>query len=316
MSSSKFFTISTDEVDQRLDRFLRRQLDLPQSVIEKSLRLKKILVNDGRSTSSYRLQEHDCVTVNTNFDEKPERQTDQKGAYLFSKEDEALLEKQLIWEDEQLIVVNKPAGLAVQGGSKIKRHLDGMLTAYAKKNNFTVRLVHRLDRDTSGVLIAAKTLKMANHLAAMFKEKSNQLRKVYWAILQGRPEQEVIEFPLLKQKINGQEKVVVDEKNGKKSRTELRIIKKISPMLYLVELNPITGRTHQLRVHCAAINCPILGDLKYGFQGDKPSNNNLFLHARILSIRDLDANKFDFVAPVPEHFEEILTKYRIKLGQF
>lgn len=302
----------------RLDRWLKRQIPhLGQGLLEKWLRQGKIKLNDTKVKSNERVQAGDVISIYADFttlQEKPETTTP-KTDLILSANEIAWLESLIIWEDEELLVLNKPVGLAVQGGSKTHKHLDGYLQALGKIRNQRYRLVHRLDRDTSGVFIVAKTLEMATHLATLFKERDTG--KTYWAVVLGHPKPGIgkIKAALIKEK-SDREKMVVDEKNGKKAVTAYRTIKKLidkrKPELTWLELTPETGRTHQIRVHCQYLGCPIIGDGKYGGKEAIKINKTMHLHARALKIIDRNGNKFTFTAPPPVHFEETLLSYCIE----
>ncbi|WP_052045820.1 RluA family pseudouridine synthase [Candidatus Paracaedibacter symbiosus] len=310
-----------DTESARLDRWLKRQIPhLGQGLLEKLLRQGKIKLNDKKVKSSERIQNGDVVNVYidlASLQEKLETITPVKKPtpeLALSSDEIAWLESLVIWEDEDFLVLNKPSGLAVQGGSKTTKHIDGYLQALGKIKNKRYRLVHRLDRDTSGVFIIAKTLGVATHLTELFKE--GNIFKTYWAVVLGHPKPGIgkVKAPLIKEKAD-KEKMVVDEKHGKKAITVYRTVKKLiskrKPELTWLELNPETGRTHQIRVHCQYIGCPIIGDGKYGGREATEVSKNMHLHARAISVTDCNGNKFTFTAPPPKHFEETLLSYNI-----
>jgi 23S rRNA pseudouridine955/2504/2580 synthase len=285
----------------RLDRWIRRQYPTAtQGYIEKNLRLGHILVNEKKAKSSTRVTETDVVTIHKHFEDvlHTHQEADRlKKPYVATKEDLEFLESLIIWEDENLCVINKPYGIAAQGGTKTERHLDGLLQAYGRGKSY--KLVHRLDRDTTGVFVVAKTQKMATHLADCFKR--NSIRKIYWAIVEGvpAPASGTITAPISKGLESQKEKMVVDRKEGKSAQTDYRILKSIkNKTLTWLELAPKTGRTHQLRVHCTFMGHPILGDGKYDSQFSKL---NLHLHARSITLFDLDGSPLTFTAPPPHH---------------
>lgn len=305
----------------RLDRWLKRQFPLlSQGLLEKFLRQGKIKLNDKRVTSGARVQSEDVITIYADLKTMQERTgksglpKKQKQEFSLSAEEISWLESLIIWEDEDFLVLNKPSGLAVQGGSKTTKHIDGYLQALGKIRNKGYRLVHRLDRDTSGVFIIAKNLETATHLTELFKEGAVQ--KTYWAIVLGHPKPGIgkIKAPLIKE-TGGREKVVVDEQHGKKALTSYQTMKKLiarnKPELTWLALNPKTGRTHQIRVHCQYIGCPIIGDGKYGGRDATDISKTMHLHARTITVTDRNGNKFTFHAPPPKHFEETLLTYNI-----
>ena len=203
-------------------------------------------------------------------------------------------------------VLNKPPGLATQGGSGTFEHVDGLLDALAQESDPRPRLVHRLDKDTSGVLLIARTPGSAAFFSKRFSTRS--ARKFYWALVTGVPDIEdgLIELPLAKQPGSGGEKMMVDEsEHGQAARTRYRVIDQAGNRAAWVELQPLTGRTHQLRVHMAAIGHPIVGDGKYGgpeaFLTGSISRK-MHLHARRLIIDHPDGAPIDVTAPLPFHF--------------
>ncbi len=300
----------------RLDRWLRRNepyqsLNLSQAHIEKLLRNKKILVNGQKATASTRVTDQDEISLAQGLDLESLVIADRQPLgvvkpFRYNNEDLNFLKTLIVWEDDDLCILNKPAGLAVQGGTGTRYHLDGLLQFYGKGRPF--RLVHRLDKDTSGVFVVAKTLHKAVELAHAFKE--HLVRKVYWAFVEGvlSPPFGSIDAPVSKSLGQSYEKVVVDEKEGKPALTEYRLIKALERDATWVELSPQTGRTHQLRVHCSHKGHPIWGDIKYGSNVKEP----LCLHARQLTIPDSESGRsLTFTAPPPAHMNDILKRYKV-----
>ena len=207
------------------------------------------------------------------------------------------------------IMLNKPPGLATQGGTKTVQHLDRLLDGLADEKGQRPKLVHRLDKDTSGVLLVARTARAAGHFAKAFSGRT--ARKVYWALVVGVPSVEagVIDAPLAKQPGSGGEKMHVDEKDGLPARTRYRLIERAGNRTAWVELQPMTGRTHQLRAHMAAIGHPIVGDAKYGGAEAFLTggiSRKMHLHARRLKIDGTDGKAIDQSAELPSHFAETL----------
>ena len=212
--------------------------------------------------------------------------------------------------DRDIIVIDKPAGLAVHGGSATHWHLDGMLDALRFGGDERPRLIHRLDKDTSGVMVLARTAASARRLGKAFAGRD--VRKVYWAITVGRPEQDQgrINLPLAKNMGKGRERVGVNEDAGKNAITDFQVLERAGNRLNWVALWPRTGRTHQLRAHCVAIGCPILGDGKYGGRGafieGLPANaKKLQLHAREIEIPQDGGRDWRIVAPLPPHMRDV-----------
>lgn len=312
----------TDATGTRLDRWLKRQYPhMQQGMIEKSLRQGKIRVQSLKVTAGFRLTDGDAVSVPESLltlEETRPQLLKEKQPFIASDADIAEVETWILWEDADLLVLNKPHGLAMQGGTKTMRHLDGLLQALGQKNHCTYRLVHRLDRDTSGVCVVAKNVQTAGRLSEAFKERTHE--KIYWAIVMdfAHPAQGTIDAPLTKT-MGEREKVVVDPKYGKPARTRYRTLKKLpsrrGPQFTWLELCPETGRTHQLRVHCQAIGHPIVGDGKYGGREATVIERNLCLHARSLTVEDRDGVTMTFVAPPPPHMVALLKRHKIEWQQ-
>jgi 23S rRNA pseudouridine955/2504/2580 synthase len=216
----------------------------------------------------------------------------------------------VIHRDAAAIVVDKPPGLATQGGTKTNAHLDRLLDGLVEEGEPRPKLVHRLDKDTSGVLLVARTPRAAAFFSKAFSGRT--ARKVYWALVAGVPSVEdgLIDLPLAKQPGTGGEKMHVDEgEAGLPARTRYRVVERAGNRAAWVELQPYTGRTHQLRVHMAAIGHPIVGDGKYGGQDaflTGSISRKLHLHARRLRIDHPDGGRIDVTADLPEHFRESL----------
>jgi 23S rRNA pseudouridine955/2504/2580 synthase len=214
------------------------------------------------------------------------------------------LRRQILHIDDALIVIDKPAGLAVQGGSKVHRHLDGMLDAL-RCGGERPRLVHRLDRDTSGVLLLARNATAAAHLARAFRERA--LAKVYWALVIGVPAESRGEIRLALAKVAGPggERMAVDSEGGDPATTWWHVVERVGRQAAWLALQPLTGRTHQLRAHCAALGTPILGDGKYG-PSAPPADlgvpaSALHLHARSITLPHPHGGALTITAPLPPH---------------
>jgi len=237
------------------------------------------------------------------------------GAPRVREDDAAFIRSLVIYEDAEIIALNKPAGLAVQGGTKTRRHVDGMLPALAGKDGERPRLVHRLDRDTSGVLVLGRTAHATRALNEAFRLR--EMQKLYWAITIGilKPADGFIDLPLSKQG-DVFEKMSEDH-DGQRAITDYRTIDQASRRLAWVALAPRTGRTHQLRAHMAAKGKPILGDSKYGVDADGMADGmvealdvapGLHLHARALWLPPFGTRKGEtqLVAPPPGNFAHTL----------
>lgn len=307
MSGVQLIEIASDEGETRLDRWFRRRFpELTHVRLQKLLRTGQIRVDGKRVESSTRLVAGQSVRVPplgeaAHPSAAPERRP-------VGERDAAEIRGRVLFRDEWVIVVDKPAGLAVQGGSGTTRHLDGMLDALAFDGE-RPRLVHRLDRDTSGVLVLARTVQAARRLAEYFRGK--RARKYYWAITVGVPSERRgrIDAALAKQAGARGERVALDDDDGRQAVSLYAVIEHAADRAAWVALWPLTGRTHQLRVHMAAIGAPILGDGKYGGpEAQIPGGevgHGLHLHARrIILPHPSGRGRIDVVAPLPPHMRE------------
>jgi len=297
------FTVGADDDGVRLDRWFKRHL--PQvgfATVSRWARTGQIRVDGKRADPADRLAAGQVLRV------PPGGTTPEKGPRTrkpLTEEQLELADSMVIHRDRSAIVLNKPPGLATQGGSGTFEHVDGLLDAFAG-NGPRPRLVHRLDKDTSGVLLIAATPGSAAFFSRRFAGRS--ARKIYWALVVGIPDihDGLIELPLAKQPGTGGEKMMVDESGeGQPARTRYRVLDRAGNRACWVELQPLTGRTHQLRVHMAAIGHPIVGDGKYGGQEAFLSGSisrKMHLHARRLIIEHPDGAPLDVTAPLPEHF--------------
>jgi len=308
------FTVTDDDDGIRLDRWFKRNLpDIGFATVSRWARTGQVRVDGKRAKPEDRVSAGQVLRVppggeiKTGGAKKRERRE-------LNDEDIAEARGMVIRETPSAIVLNKPPGLATQGGSKTTRHVDGLLDAFVEDEDTPrPRLVHRLDKDTSGVLLIARTPGSAAAYSRRFSGRS--ARKVYWALIVGRPEvsEGTIDAPLAKQPGTGGEKMHVDEENGQMAKTRYRVIDRASDRASWVELEPLTGRTHQLRVHMAAIGHPIVGDGKYGGRDaflTGAISRKMHLHARRLIISEpanatakgTAGGKLDVTAELPEHF--------------
>lgn len=297
------FTVRADDDGVRLDRWFKRHL--PQigfATVSRWARTGQIRVDGKRADPADRLTTGQVLRVPPGGDALETKARTRKP---LTEAQIALADSMVITQDRAAIVLNKPPGLATQGGSGTYEHVDGLLDAFAPDGP-RPRLVHRLDKDTSGVLLIARTPGAAAFFSKRFSGRT--ARKIYWALITGVPsiEDGLIELPLAKQPGTGGEKMMVDEsEHGQPARTRYRVIDRAGNRACWVELQPLTGRTHQLRVHMAAIGHPIVGDGKYGgpeaFLSGSISRK-MHLHARRLIIEHPDGAPLDVVAELPEHF--------------
>jgi len=280
----------SDNIGSRIDKFLCQKYDISFALAQKIIRQRKIKVNNKKVNPDYKLNEGDEIAI---FGELKIRNLKQKKVISENSETFKKFLSYIIYEDENLLVINKPSGLAVQGGSGIKISVDD----YIKGKNW--QLVHRLDKDTSGVLLIAKNNESADFLTNLFKNK--QITKIYLAIVNGVVKKDfgVINIPLKKKMGNKNEKVYPDLIDGKEAITNYKLLKTYEDYS-LVELNPITGRTHQIRVHLKEIGHPIIGDVKYGGRSVLRSeiSKRLCLHAKKIIIDDYYGKRLEIVCDV------------------
>ena len=305
------FTVKPDDDGIRLDRWFKRHMpDASFNIVSRWARTGQLRVDGKRAAPGDRIEMGQVIRVPplepAEADKaKPERVrkplTARRGASSRRASSSTAI--------APAIVINKPPGLATQGGTKTERHVDGLLDALAFEAEGRPKLVHRLDKDTSGALLIARTARAAAFFAKSFSSRT--ARKVYWAIIVGVPsiEDGLIDLPIAKQPGTGGEKMHVDEKEGSPSRTRYRVIERAGNRAAWVELHPLTGRTHQLRVHMAAIGHPIVGDGKYG--GPEAFltggiSRKMHLHARRIRIDHPDGAPLDVRAELPTHFAESL----------
>jgi 23S rRNA pseudouridine955/2504/2580 synthase len=304
-------TVTVIEADGtlRLDRWFRRHYPgLAHGRLERLLRTGQIRVDGKKAKSGDRVSPGMAIRVPAIEDAAPLAGQ----APRARPQDEAALRDLVIHRDDQAIVLNKPPGLAVQGGSGTTRHIDGLLDGLRFGNEERPRLVHRLDKDTSGVLLIARTAAAATFFTRAFRDKTTH--KIYWAIVAGlpNPSQGKIDLALAKGVLHkgagGRERVHADDK-GKDAVTYYTVIDAAGDRASWLALLPLTGRTHQLRAHCAAIGTPILGDGKYGGAAAHLAGvgaaHRLHLHARRLDIPHPAGRTLSVTAPLPPHMQRM-----------
>jgi len=325
MSRVQNLTVGPDEGDQRLDRWIKRRFPhLQQGGIEKMCRKGEIRVDGGRVKSNTRVEVGQAVRIPplpdaSELEDRPRDMT---------KADIALIQGCVIYKDDHVIVLNKPAGLPTQGGTKQLRHVDGMADALKFGYDEKPRLVHRLDKDTSGVLVLARTRMAAKSLTEAFRHRNTE--KIYWALVAGVPIPKLgsVKYGLVKQggqggKGDNETMVCVHPRDvektfgAKRAHTDYTVLTSLADRTAWVAMMPITGRTHQLRAHMAEIGHPIIGDGKYGSQAqDNPGDGwgagmgeeigrKLHLHARSLRIEHPETGKDLWIkASLPPHMEK------------
>ncbi|MDR3517335.1 MAG: RluA family pseudouridine synthase [Azospirillaceae bacterium] len=310
MSGVETRIVAEDEADMRLDRWFKRYYpQLSHGYLEKLLRTGQVRVEGKRVKANARLEAGQGVRVpplDISGELIPRDDVAPAGPAI-SKRDETFIRSCVLYRDDDVIVIDKPAGLAVQGGTGTPRHLDGLLDALRFDADDRPRLVHRLDKDTSGVLVLARSAAVAARLATAFRDKS--ARKYYWAVTAGVPQpyQGRVDAALAKETDSRGERVAVDDEEGRSASTLYQVVAHAHNRAAWVALWPLTGRTHQLRVHMAAIGTPILGDGKYGgseaFLPGADLPKVLHLHARRLILPHPRSGVIDVAAPLPQHME-------------
>ena len=308
MNEVKRHEVSAEEEGMRLDRWFK--VHFPQvtfAYLNKLTRTGQVRVGAGRCKTNSRLSAGDEIRIPPlAFDKRP-ADTPKADVSPLTKEERKLFDSMVIHEDKDLYVLNKPCGFAVQGGTKTFRHLDGLLMGLGADLGERPLLVHRLDRDTSGVIVVAKRRAVAAALGKLFATRN--VKKTYWAIVKGvpTPPQGKIEVALIKARGPDGDRMRAsrqgEEDDEQNAVTQYAVIDKASNVAAWLSLKPVTGRQHQLRAHAAHIGTPILGDNKYGGDSDLPDDvpNKLHLHARRIIFPHPRTGIIDITAPLPDH---------------
>lgn len=306
--------VSDDEAGLRLDRWFQRHFPgLSHGALQKLLRTGQVRIDGRRVEGNARIEPGQQVRLPPGVTSAPPPKP--REIPTVSDCDAAEIQSLVIHRDDQVIVLNKPPGLAVQGGTGTERHLDGMLDALRFGFEDRPRLVHRLDKDTSGLLLIARTGQAAKRLAESFRQRETE--KLYWAVVVGVPQEKegAIDLPLAKRPgARDREMMQVDKEEGQKALTHFRELDRLAKRAALLALWPRTGRTHQLRVHCAAIGCPILGDGKYGGEeallAAVADARRLHLHARRLLLpHPSGKGELKVTAEPPPHFRRTVEAF-------
>jgi 23S rRNA pseudouridine955/2504/2580 synthase len=323
MSAVRILTVAGDEGEQRLDRWFKRRFPhVTQGAVEKMCRTGQLRVDGGRVKASDRV----APGMEIRVPPLPEGEAPRPVESRMAKTDAGMIQEAVLWQDEHMIVLNKPAGLPSQGGSgQGERHVDALAEALKFGYKEKPRLVHRLDKDTSGVLLLARTDRVARALSEALRHR--EARKIYWAVVAGvpHPRQGSIKFGLVKAPGRGRggegEKMLcvhpsklAETEGAKRAQTDYFTLWFLGARLSWMALEPVTGRTHQLRAHMAEIGHPILGDGKYGGSGQENPGDGwgaasggdisrkLHLHARSLTIEHpITKAMMTFTAPLPDH---------------
>jgi 23S rRNA pseudouridine955/2504/2580 synthase len=305
-SPGETITVDGKEGSLRLDRWFKRHYPaLGHGRLEKLLRTGRIRVDGKRARAGDRVEPGQAIRIPPLGEAM---QPARVASFRPQPADEAMLQASILHRDEAVIVLNKPPGLAVQGGTATERHLDGLLEGLRFGHSERPRLVHRLDKETSGILVIARSAAAAAFLTRAFREKTT--RKTYWAVVVGppKPRQGRIDLALGKTPGRGGERVRPDADQGRHAVTYYSVIESAGTQAAWLALMPVTGRTHQLRAHCAAIGTPILGDAKYGTAAAHltgvPGSRRLHLHARSLMIPHPLGGTLQLTAPLPAHMRQ------------
>lgn len=311
MTGVNIVRIGADEAGQRLDRWFRRRFpDLGHGRLQKLLRKGQVRVDGRRAKAGDRLAAGQEVRVPPLGGAPPKHEPSHRPP-IISRKLEGQVRSWVIHRDADVLVLDKPAGLSVQGGTRAGRHLDALLDALRFEASERPRLVHRLDKDTSGVIVLARTRRAAADLARAFRTRA--VRKLYWAVVAGVPHPPVgrVDVALAKRSTGrgrGGERVMPDAEEGARAVSLYRVIDSAGRQAAWLALEPLTGRTHQLRAHAAALGTPILGDGKYGgrraFVAGEGIARRVHLHARAIRIPRPSGGYLDLVAPLPAHMAE------------
>lgn len=312
MAGVELIKVETGEAGMRLDRWFKVHYPgLGFGALQKLLRSGQVRVDGGRAKSDTRIESGQMVRVPPlGVDRKSDQPVTART--MRGENDADVLARMTLYEDESVYVFDKPTGLAVQGGSGVARHVDGMLEALRNKKGEKPRLVHRLDRDTSGVLVVARSRLAAMKLSEAFRGRD--ARKFYWALVKGVPKkrEDRISTWIVKEQTRDGDRMRIakhGEEGADHAISHYRVVEQAGQSLSWLEMEPYTGRTHQLRVHAAYIGCPIIGDPKY-FEADTNwdfpggMQNRLHLHARRIVLPHPKGGVIDVTAPLSPHMRQ------------
>ena len=305
--------IKQEDIGSRLDKVLLKKFDSLSFIkIQKLIRVGFFKVNSRKVKANYKVKVSDKIQYSNRSINENKFKKDISSILIKYKKQIADIKKNIIFEDKFLLVINKPNGTPVQGGNNVNFNIDLILPILCE-NNSSIRLVHRIDKNTSGILLLAKSKEAAQNITMLFKE--NKIKKKYLTIVEGNlaKRRGKITLPVKKKKIAGMEKMVVDTNSNEKAETNYKVID-CKKGLTLLEVYPKTGKKHQIRVHLQSINHPILGDNKYNKTNDdtkKISSQKMHLHAKEIQFV-LNNNKYFFKASLPNFFKKTIKKINIQ----
>jgi len=309
MGRVQFIKVKSDENNLRLDRWFKRNFPMiSHAFLEKLLRKGQIRLDGGRVKSNQRILSGQELRI-------PPLPAQAHRSKAITKKNmdrnfrDSIINS-IVYQDNEIIAINKPYGIAVQGGSGIVNHIDSVLDELSFGMPERPRLVHRLDKNTTGILLLGRTAKSASELSLAFRQ--NNIKKIYWAIVVGCPDtiEGQVDAPLRKFNLSGEEKTHVDTENGKPALTLYKVIASASNKVSWLDLRPQSGRTHQIRAHCSFIGTPILGDRKYGsktfFISDLPDSRKLHLFSRGIKLSRINQKDLEIYAPVPSYIDNTI----------
>ena len=299
--------VKDSENDWRIDKWFNVHFPgLNYGRLSKILRKGEVRVDGKRVKANFRLEEGMEIRLPPLGKQERTSSKTPKRNLRVSENDANLIRSMVIYQDDSVIVLNKLPGLAVQGGTNTPRHVDGMLEALQGDKTEKPKLVHRLDKDTSGVLVIARTGVAAKELTESFRNR--RTNKIYWALVKGRPSQTegAVQAPLDKEPGTRGERMAVVE-NGKRAITDFKIMDSAAGTVSWIAFRPVTGRTHQIRVHATVLGTPIVGDGKYAGKEafvEGPISKKLHLHARSIEIEHPDGGILSVRSSLPDHMKE------------
>ena len=323
MNEVKRHVVSAEEAGMRLDRWFK--VHFPQvtfAYLNKLTRTGQVRVGGARAKTNTRLEADQEIRVPPlAFDTRP-ADTPKADVKPLTPQERRLFDSMVLFEDRDIFVLDKPSGLAVQGGSKTHHHLDGLLMGLGAELGERPLLVHRLDRDTSGIIEIANRRSIAAALGKLFATRA--VKKTYWAVVKGvpKPAQGRIEVALIKAKGPEGDRMRAsregEEEDEQRAVTFYSVVGKAPPVAAWVSLKPVTGRQHQLRAHMAHIGTPIMGDEKYGGLDDMPDgmDRKLHLHARRIIFPHPREGTIDITAPLPDHMLKSFALFGFDASRF